>query len=377
MRKSYIPAVILSSLFIFGCGGSGSGSGSDDSGAGSGGSGSGTGTGGSGIGSDLIVRQAILAQLLSVEEYIFSDWFNLLNTESIAFEARLQVGSAVKFDDGLFSDTNDRGQWLRLRDCEEGTMQVGQFEEYSSVNDVKSATVNFNDFYGISLKSQELPLSECPAGDFRTRYFHGALELAFKDHGYLMDDFTGTFGNYPNSVSPAPFFSHFSSHGVSGYSGVLAINGQIDIVETEVKMKITSPYLNHYIASRSAPSFKYERTTFTKDKEREYTNYNMTREAQKFNGSYSRKYQKQSFTLSSGVMLRDFTLRFSDVSLSEVNFGDTTVKGTISYHLTLHGLNGEPDNVGIGQIDYLGDKKEISLKVDGVTQPIFEDNVSF
>lgn len=364
MRRACLLVIIISSLFIFGCGGGGGSSNSETD----------TETE---LESSLTLRQTILAELLNVEEYIFEDWFNLINTESIAFDARLQVGSVVSFDDGSFSDTNDKGQWLRLRDCEEGTVQVGEYVKYDSVSDVKSASVNFHDFYGVSLKSQTLPLTECPEGYFRIGYWDGSLALSFKDHGYLLSDFTGAFGNYPNIVSPEPFISYFSAHNVSGYSGVLAVHGKIDIVETEEQKNISSPYLNHYIAARSGPSLKYEKSTFTKDEERQFTRFDMTRENKRFYGIYSRRYKSLSFNGEDGFSLRDYTLQFDDINFSEVDFNKTLAKGVVNFHITLHGIDGEPNKEGIGHINYTGEEKEIFLNIDGVSQTVFEDSVDF
>ncbi len=329
---------------------------------------------------DIITKSLIVSQLYDTESYIFEDWTDLYRIYIRTTDVRSGLNSSLIPEGGLTDDTREL---VRLKSsCEIGTFNLISFTTSSpGGNFITSANAIFFDFYGVVIKSQEAPLTECPENQFRNDYWHGEIDFSFTEGSGvsgLRDDYHAEFGNYPNLATPEYFIS-YSGDGFPSDPALLSLHGEINYTNTPTELNITSPYMGYRgLSNGSPPAEGYDRESFEAMDKRVFKDYNINLESNKLSGTYSRTYATTLFW-DGGFVEKNFTIVFSDIDVYgfDESLSGNSLKGVIKYDITLHGENGQADITGSGQVNYNGDYKDMHITFNGVTDSYANENVGY
>ncbi|MEP2240455.1 MAG: hypothetical protein ABJI22_18960 [Maribacter sp.] len=321
---------------------------------------------------DLLMKSILLSQIYSLEDFIFNDWVDLYKVRLRISDVRNELVNGFNPEGGL---TDDSRETVRLKSCEIGTYNLKSYAPNNPDSHfIEEGSAVFFDFYGVSLKSADEILEECPSTTISgITYYHGAIDFKYTEsagQNGIKRDYNAKFGNYPNSSDPEPYYSYDQS--------LVALYGDMNYKENLSSLTITSPYIDYYRALNNAQQGGYNRDEFETIERRILEDYTMDLESDKILGSYKRTY---SITMFFGGDYIDvnYSIILKDINLSdfESTLAGSYLNGEVAYEITMEGFNGEEDRSATGQVNFNGDAKDINYTYKGVSETLPSDHVSY
>jgi len=321
---------------------------------------------------DLLMKSILLSQIYSLEDFVFNDWVDLYKVRFRVSDVRNELVNGFNPEGGL---TDDSRETVRLKSCEIGTYNLKSYAPNNPDSHyIEEGSAVFFDFYGVSLKTADEILEECPNTTISgISYYHGAVDFTYTEsagQNGLKRDYNAKFGNYPSIADPEPYYSYDQS--------LVALYGDMNYKENLSSLTITSPYIDYYRALNYVPQGGYNRDEFEPLERRILEDYTIDLESDKIIGSYKRTYTVNLFFGGDYIDVNySIILKNIDLSGFESTFAGSYLNGEVAYEITMEGFNGEEDRSATGQVDFNGEAKDIHYTYKGVSETLPSDRVSY